>query len=372
MNKEVKYYSQDKLYHIKKKEDNNIFNIILLSISILLIVSGIFSVINSTQIFGSESLVNYTETGKTDYVVYLKDNNFYRSKYLNSGMRYVASLINTVNPKFKYEIHADENMDLEYSYKIIGTLNISDSKDTSGTPMYTNDYVLLSEVKDEITSNNLVINEEAIIDYTSYNEIVNSYKSNLSLSVEAELIVKMVIMVKGVSELSEQILMKSNELSVTIPLSEQTINISINNDNINNNGMLLANIDFRINSLFGLILGTVIIVIGLTVIIIAIKKIKEYKKKNIYLITLNKTLRDYDSLIVSGKANINENNYTNIIIANNFQEMVDASINLKSPIIYYEVIPGEKSIFVIINGDTLYKFRLSKAYLQREQENNKN
>ena len=47
--------------------------------------------------------------------------------------------------------------------------------------------------------------------------------------------------------------------------------------------------------------------------------------------------------------------------------MVDASQNLKSPILFYEVIKGEKCFFVIIKDDTLYKYRLTKAYLEREK-----
>ncbi|MEI3508978.1 MAG: hypothetical protein V8R01_07825 [Bacilli bacterium] len=40
----------------------------------------------------------------------------------------------------------------------------------------------------------------------------------------------------------------------------------------------------------------------------------------------------------------------------------------KEPIIYYEVIPDEKSYFVIIAGSVLYKLTITRAYLEREQE----
>ena len=44
--------------------------------------------------------------------------------------------------------------------------------------------------------------------------------------------------------------------------------------------------------------------------------------------------------------------------------MVDASINENSPILFYEVIPNEKSFFIIAKDKTLYKYRLSKVELE--------
>ena len=47
--------------------------------------------------------------------------------------------------------------------------------------------------------------------------------------------------------------------------------------------------------------------------------------------------------------------------------MVDASQTLNSPILYYEVIKNEKCFFVIIKDDTMYKYRVSKAYLEKKE-----
>ena len=94
---------------------------------------------------------------------------------------------------------------------------------------------------------------------------------------------------------------------------------------------------------------------------------REYVKRNIYTITVNKILKEYDRLIVNGSVTVDEASYANKVQPETFTEMVDAAQNLNAPILYYNVIPGEKCFFVIIKGDTLYKFRLTKAYLDRQE-----
>ena len=66
---------------------------------------------------------------------------------------------------------------------------------------------------------------------------------------------------------------------------------------------------------------------------------------------------------VSGKLDIDESKYTNIIYPETFEKLVDASVNEGSPILYYNVLPGQKCFFVIINGDTMYKFRITRWYV---------
>lgn len=101
-------------------------------------------------------------------------------------------------------------------------------------------------------------------------------------------------------------------------------------------------------------------------LIIACKLIKEYNSFNIYNNTVNRILRDYDRLIVNGQVTLDESKYSNVVIPETFEEMVDASQNLKSPILFYEVIKGEKCFFVITKDDTLYKYRLTRAYLEKK------
>ena len=370
MKKDIAYYSKDKMYKLKSKESRfslKNMSILLLLLATILLVFGIIFLKTSIQINGKKIDVGYSENGNVDYTVYLKDNTFYDTKYLTSGMQYVASLINTINAKFNYEIHSDENLDYNYTYKIIGTLQIMDKTDSSKV-LYTKDYKLLDEVKKTANSNNFVINEDVIINYNKYNNYVNSYKSEYGLSVNSQLVLKMYVDVEGNSELSEESLTKNNELQMTIPLSEQTVDIIINTDEISNSGNLATLIGLNVNNILILLIGMFLIMISLILFFIDRTIFRKYRKENIYSISLNKILRDYDRIIVNGNVSIDESMYSNKVFPDKFSEMVDASQRLNVPILYYDVIPGEKCFFIIAKDDTLYKYRLTKAYLEGQEE----
>lgn len=368
MKKEIQYFSTDKMYTLNDKNKKIpitklIFYVILL-ISIIIFSMGIIELIKTFTGSRKDNVVAYSENGKADYTVYLKENSYYNTKYLNSGMQYVASLINTINADFKYELHSDKNINFDYKYKIIGTLQIFNKTDPSKV-LYTKDNVLLDEVKNSSASNNLVINENVNIDYEEYNNYVNSYKREYGLTVDSRLIITMNIDVDGEYSDDVEKIDKSNKLQITVPLSEQTLDITIDTANIDNSSNLSSKNGSRID-FSKMLLGIVLVFIS-GICFIGSKKIYEkYKIGNIYTITLNKILKDYDQLIVNGTVSIKEDKYTNIVYPESFEEMVDASINLQIPILYYDVIPGEKSFFIMTNNDTLYKFRLTKAYLEKE------
>ena len=58
---------------------------------------------------------------------------------------------------------------------------------------------------------------------------------------------------------------------------------------------------------------------------------------------------------------INEANYANVIYPTKFEEMVDASINLSEPILFYDVKPNYQTIDNDkLNNDILKKYKLLK------------
>ena len=51
--------------------------------------------------------------------------------------------------------------------------------------------------------------------------------------------------------------------------------------------------------------------------------------------------------------------------------MIDAAQTLEVPIYYYEAIPNEKCFFIIVKNNTLYKYRLTRAFLEKNPNNKK-
>ena len=370
--REVNYISDnDKLYKVQKGRVLNTkkWLVILIALAIILLPLAESLLVKSLDLKKQEIIVEYVENGDVDYKVYLKDNKYYTQKYLGKGMEYVASIINTVNPDFKYELHSTDNLDFSYTYKITGTLLIS--KDSESKPLYTKVINLVNkDVKNE-NSNSLNIAENLVIDYDDYNNLVNRYKKDFGISAYSRLVLTMDINIVGKHSNNEDQVLINRTLQMSIPLSEQTIQVSMDADKINNNGMLFAKGNISVENKLLFVVSIVSLGIVLALLVTSIRMYIKFKRRNIYYITLDKYVTEYDKIIINGSyenTSIDENSYSNIIKVEKFEELVDAAENLSLPILFYEVIPGELSFFVITNNDTLYKFTLDKANLAKKQK----
>ena len=365
----INYNSKEKLYKINKKHYifNNVYICYLLvAVSFVFLLASIYLISSSVVLFGKKIDVTYNEIGKADYTVYLNNNNYYNSNYLESGMKYIGSLINTVNTRFNYQFYTDKNIDYSYKYKINGKLVIYDKNDESKV-FYTKDEELVGEIVDNINSNNIVINQSADVDYDKYNKYVESYKKDYGVDVAAKLVVSMNIELLGIDSESKNDLFKTNDLQITIPLTEKAVEISIDTKNIDREDYLISNINTGITNPYLLVIGIVCFIAAVVEFIYGEKLYKLYLKDNIYNVTVDKILKEYDKIIVNGEVSIDEANFTNKIYPETFIEMVDASERLQSPILFYEVVPNEKCFFVIIKDHDLYKFRISKSFLEKEE-----
>ena len=370
MVKKTLYYSTDKLYELKKGNftSKDVLTMCLVS-TIILLIATYTSFTQSVKINNKKADVTFTETGKVDYKVYLKDNDYYDSSYLGSGMQYVASLIKTINIKFNYEMHANTDIAFFSNYKILAELQITE-RDDSSKVLYKKSEDLVKPINISINDNNIVINEEIDIDYNKYNNIVNTYKRDLGLVVSSVLKVSFINETTKTYEKDE--INNSNTLQLVIPLSEATLNIKMDANEINNTNTLgNTNKLFKIKNNLLFIICILLLLVTIFIISLDVYIYLKYLKKDIYRTKVKKLLSDYDRLIVKGKVDIDEKKYNNKIITENFKELVDAAQNLNQPILFYEIIPNEKCFFIVIKDDTLYKYRLTKAYLQNNSDKDK-
>lgn len=374
MKERSKYDGIEKRYYVtkkKKKLNMKAWVGLLLLPAIILLALSFFCIQEAISFSNKDSGVNYNETGKIDYKVYLKENSYYSEKYLPKGMKYIANLINTINVDFKYEMHATKDMNYQYKYKINANLVITDKNDAKKV-LYEKPFVLVEETTKNITENSFVINEDIDIDYDEYNNYVNAFKRDYALTVDSNLIITLDVAVDGEYEKVDEKLNSNNKLTISIPLSEQTIDITMNANELNQSGSLASHQEMTIENTVLLVAGIVIAGIAITVLIIAIYIYVTTKKdKDLYHATVNKYLKEYDRVIVSSKQpNVDERLFDEIIRVTSIEELVDLHDMTGKPIIYYEVIPNEKSYFIIINDRLLYKLTITKAWLERNQGGN--
>ena len=339
----------------------------LLIPSVLTVLLAIF-VLRSSLHSDKESVISYNEIGNIDYKVYLKENNYYPSEYLEKNMQYIANLINKVNIDFNYEMHSSQDMKYQYGYNIKANLVITDPNDNNKI-LYKKTNILVNDKKMNVVKNNFVINDEVSIDYNEYNNYVNAFKKEYALSVKSKIIITMEVTVDGENKLLKDKLSKKNNLSIAIPLSEQTIDISIDTSDINNSGVLEKTYLAQIKNPLVLGIGGFIAIISLYLSYICIYTIfSNMTSPNIYRVTIDKILKEYDRAIVTSNSidSINVDEYK-IIDVTSIEELLDAHDSTGQPILYAEVTPEEVSKFIVVADGILYRLVIDKKKLEDEE-----
>lgn len=372
MNKKEKivYTKDDKEFVIKKQHRTKmklkknvvlflyVFFIILLSLTAIFICKSIFA-------SSKENEITYIEKGNADYKVFLKENNYYEEKYLGKNNRIIANLINTINIDFNYSLSAKEKLNYDYGYEIIGELYVYDKQDLS-KPLHKKTYNLGKIEPKKVNQTNIGINENVVIDYDEYNRYFNSFKGSYGINSVGELVVKMIVS-SDVYNNDKNHQTTQNELSVSIPLSEQTIDISLMANEINKVNALDTNkistvTFFEIVSLFLVIIALLVLIIKFILFLVRMNNANNdpYEKE------LRKILKEYDSIIVNATSSFVEKK-DKVIRVEDFKELLDAQKVHNIPIIFYEVEKGNKSYFVLKDNETVYRFTLTRAYQMKNK-----
>lgn len=337
--------------------------VLFISIFIVLLGVGVFLCFFSFSV-SKERKIYYKETSNLDYKVYLKENDFYETPYLDKNMSYVANLINNVNVDFQYDFIVNERFDLNFNYQVIGKLTIADS---TGTSVYfQKDYTLLSPKEVQmIDQQNLRITEKVVIDYNYYNDLANRFKTSYGIDTTSRLEVYLKINYNNISQ--EVPLSGNSQMSINIPLSEKAINIKLNYKDISNSEEVMSHSSIVLGNIFYIFMGIVLILASFYFLMKLIKLlIMTRKKNNQYDKYIKRFLLEYDRMIVetSYLPNFSENN---IIKIPNFNELLDVRDNLKLPIMYYNVTKHHKCHFFIKKDRDIYLTTIKDVDLEEKR-----
>ena len=370
MTREMKYQSVHNSYTVKKKgkpaysSTGFLVCVILPLICGLLITASLF--IRSTSFDSIVSSLSFNEIADVSYNVTIKeDENYGNNKTLPAGMKYVSSLLETVNPTFKYEFHSTDTLDIDYNYTIASKYVIYDYNDN--TKKLTEDNIVnITTVTNHETNSSLNINEKVSVDFQEFSKKALDYKQDLRVAAIGKLYVYMTLNIKACSKDMDKCYERNNLVEeLEIPLTDSLTDIKKNSNPINKQDFLTKTRPFSIINLPLFVITVLLFEVDIFLFIRLIREYKRYKNRDLYTSIVSKILKDYDRVIVRGKLDIDETKYTNIIYPETFEQLVDASVNEGSPILYYNVQPGQKCFFVIIEGDTLYKFRITRWYVDQ-------
>ncbi len=341
---------------MKRKGNSRI--IFLFIIICFFILSGIYF-IKYSQNVNKKTDVNYEETSNIDYKVYLKENSFFENEYLEKNRTYIASLIDYILIDYDYSFNVNQNVNGNYSYYIKGTL--SANKNNSDDYYWSKDYILSEKVtKNYEDEKEINIKSQVKINYQTYNNLLNDFKSKYGVTMDGVLNVSLVIENNIDSDLIDHTISKDSNVELNIPLTSLTIEVPIEANELKNNGTLFSEV-VKENVLYYTVfkyLGYVLISFSVITFFYLIYIIIIYsKRENKYYKTLKKILKTYDNIIVN-TSEIPDLSDLNVISVTTFEELIDAHSEVRKPINYIAL--KNEAIFILINDGMAYRYDLIK------------
>ena len=344
---------QEKKVGIKKT-----FIFLLLIPLFLTLAFYLFNASNKTKTLGT---LFYTEKSDIDYQVCLKENSFFEEKCQTKGMGYIASAIDYIDINFNYNFELNQNIDFDYEYFVDGVITLVDKSDSNNI-LFTKTIKLLDITKkSEKNIDGFKISEKFKIDYDEYNSLVRAFKTQYSVSVDSNLKLKLYVKTLGGNEKFQDQIKSNGEMELTIPLTENTININMNYKDINKSDEFVAKSNRTIMNTVYLIASIVFAGCSvITTILFGIYLNIKGNNKNEYEKFVENKLKNLNRMIVSAKENskIEETDYEEIVDVRDFNELVDIADRITEVITWTEVIHENNlkvSWFTVPNEKRLYR-----------------
>jgi flagellar basal body-associated protein FliL len=302
-------------------------------------------------------------SNNTNYKVYLIKNDFIEYDYLLSGFSYPTSLIKYLNINFNYKYKGDNQVPINYQYKITANIisEFAGNKTTNNVtnPIWLKDFILLDNTNGSSNNSTIDISTEENIDLNYYNQLVGNYRQTLNIPIISRLEIKFQININGIIENHKnQPFTKDHSIVLTIPLDVKAFDILMNNNFIEKEKIYdkdqptVKNAYIVSIILILLIIGTIILGFYL------IMKLYNKKKSN-ERIMLEKILREYNNRIITIASQVKFADLE-IIEISSFNELLNLSDEILEPIIYWNKKTSIQNIayFSIIRGKIMYRYIL--------------
>ena len=344
--------SKNALRHQKKRRKHKI-KLALTSIG-LFIIAGIILLTYFT--LTKNEYNKYTENAKVDYKVNLNENEFYQNDYLNEENTIIASLIKDITVNFKYNLDFEKEQAYKYSYKIVAKTNVKENK-KSNSIYETTDELVNKEIE-ENTNNNLEITEEITVNYNEYNDKINKFVNLYRLD-DTVSTLELDMYVYAISKYDEtQINKESKVMTINIPLTTRTVDISIGSNVVQDEGKILSKKSEYQNIEYVLIIGIAIAILGIIIFIRFIKYlINTRSAETMYEQELKMILFNYKTYIQKTSSEKNQEGYK-VIEINTFDEILSLRDTMQSPILMYTEENERRTKFMIMNEGILYIYVL--------------
>lgn len=293
--------------------------------------------------------ISIKEKNQMSYNVKLFDNDFFKSSIEEKN--YVLSLIDNLNAYFNYSVTFSNTVEGEYSYYVIGSIVMEQNGEKVKSEIYRSDI-------NKFETNGKVINlsESFDIDVDQIIKNYNNQVNDLNIAVDAKIEYDVIINYSVFSEHISKSIVNGKTLSYYVPIKDIT-NITYTEDNVEERRDY-SDLNFEDNKIYLVIclefVGAIVIFILLIVLIV--KRVNG--QASVYQEKLEKILNKHDDKIVHLKDLPDLCTY-NVLFVEHFGDLLDAAYNINTPINYYEIVKKHQAIFIVLDKNTAYVYKLS-------------
>ncbi len=338
---------------------------------LILCILFIFGIVMAITFFvgATETKVNNVvaySSSNIDYKVYLKDNTFYDTNILPADMEYVASLIDYIDVDIDYKITSTEKMNYNYTYSIETVTKVYGDSSKTKVLFQKSNTILEDKTLNVKDTDNVSIKENIKIDYNEYNLLIASFKTSYSLTSVSDVTVILHVRATGNDESVNKNVNINENAELVIPLTEKTVDVKIAKSPAFTYNVVDSSKNFTIKNKRYIVYSAVLAIVSI-LLLIKILKMKNVtlKKSTKYSRKLKRILRDYDLIIANVNHSIDESKYEIINVAS-FEELKDVHDNIGTPILFNEIHKGQKSSFIIVKDNFLYKYVLKAVDLDKK------
>ena len=306
----------------------------------------------------TKEIYKYTNKFNYDYNINLISNKYMTNEEIkDKNLAYVTDLIDNIKLNLKYDYEASKNSEIKCTYSIVGLMQAVYTKNGEEQKIWDKEEVLLKEKELNSASDSIEIAENLKLDLKDKNELINSFKQQLGMSIDAKYTVKLKIKVTTEVEGKEVV----DEFSpfINIDLAEKTTKL-IGENNLENSEYISK--EFKTtekSSALKIFIDVAFIVIA----IIVLRKVLKFKVANVirneYKYELNRILRICQDKIVEVSTRPNDEEIE-VVYVKDFGEIFKVSEELFKPILYYNAKENEEAWFSVMSGKTSYRFVLKK------------
>lgn len=347
----MKKVTSKDLYYQRKRRKRKINLLIKSMIFLIISIIFIFTYIKLNQDF----YIKYSEKAKIDYKVNLEENEFYKETYVGQNTNVVASLIKNIETQFKYNLNLEEEQEYMYTYKILAEIEVREKNKTN--PIYESKEELVKKDIQNSNEKTLEIVENLTIDYDEYNNKINKFINFYELdNITSNLTLNMYLNVEN--KYNGKTINKAEKvMSLEIPLTTKTVDISMESRVIENDGEILIKESEYQNIEYILLIGLIALFISLIILIKLIKNIIETRSaEKMYDQEIKKILFDYKNYIQKINSELDTSDYK-VLEIESFEEILETSAKIHAPILMYTE-NKERTKFFVRDREMLFVYIL--------------